>query len=75
MLVELDQYYTDRSGDGDSVLTALVQRLSEPDPRDRRVTRQLRTYRGLVERWHAWPAVVTAAQALADAVVEELEAR
>ncbi|MGL5928456.1 MAG: hypothetical protein ACRCY8_05935, partial [Dermatophilaceae bacterium] len=75
VLVGLDDYYADRSADDDSVLTALVQRLSEPDPRDRRVTGQLGTYKGLAERWHAWPAVVSAAQALADAVVEELEGR
>ncbi|MGL4178077.1 MAG: hypothetical protein ACRCSN_18620 [Dermatophilaceae bacterium] len=75
VLLGLDDYYADRSADDDSVLTALVQRLSEPDPRDRRVTGQLGTYKGLAERWHTWPTVVSAAQALADAVVEELEGR
>lgn len=69
----IDAYYADRSGEGDSVRTVLVQRLSEPDPRDVRVTRQLASYKGLVSRWQDWGAVVEACQALADAVVERLE--
>lgn len=69
----IDSYYADRSGEGDSVLTALVQRLSEPDPRDVRVTGQLASYKGLVERWQDWGAVVEACELLADAVVERLE--
>ncbi|MGL5816486.1 MAG: hypothetical protein ACRCYR_02910 [Phycicoccus sp.] len=73
LLVGLDDYYADRSADDDSVLTALVQRLSEPDPRDRRVTGQLPSYRGLAARWRSWTAVVGDAQALADAVMEQLE--
>jgi hypothetical protein len=73
VLTGLDGYYTDRSDDEDSVLTSLVQRLSEPDPRDHRVTGQLPTYKGLAERWHSWSAVVGDAHALADAVVEQLE--
>ncbi|NYF98021.1 hypothetical protein [Janibacter cremeus] len=69
----IDAYYADRSGEDDSVRTVLVQRLSEPDPRDARVTLQLASYKGLVERWQDWSAVVEACQALADAVVERLE--
>lgn len=75
VLLGLDQYYADRSGGDDSVLTAAVQRLSEPSPRDSRTTRQLAAYKGLALRWHEWPAVVAAAQALADGIVEALEAR
>lgn len=73
-LLAIDDYYTDRSGEPDSVLTVVVQRLSEPNPRDVRVTGQLAAYKGLDERWHDWDAVVTAAQALADTLVERLEA-
>jgi hypothetical protein len=72
-LVGIDHYYADRSGEADSVLTAVVQRLSEPAPRDVRVTRQLASYKGLDPRWHAWSAVVAATQSLADAIVERLE--
>lgn len=69
----IDGYYADRSGEPDSVLTVLVQRLSEPNPRDTRVTGQLSSYKGLVPRWHDWAAVVADCTALADAVVERLE--
>lgn len=69
----IDVYYADRSGEGDSVRTVLVQRLSEPDPRDVRVTRQLASYKGLAARWQDWGAVVEACQMLADAVVDRLE--
>lgn len=72
-VVGVDAYYADRSGEADSVLTVLVQRLSTPDPRDVRVTQQLASYKGLVARWQDWGAVVEACQALADAVVERLE--
>lgn len=75
VLLGIGGYYADRSGDDDSVLTALVQRLSEPSPRDTRTTRQLAAYKGLSERWHSWDAVVAAAHDLADGVVDALEAR
>ncbi|HEX2704600.1 MAG TPA: hypothetical protein VHM65_02485 [Candidatus Lustribacter sp.] len=74
-LVGIDAYYVDRSGEEDSVLTALVQRLAEPNPRDHRVTRQLAAYKGLDPRWHRWSTVVAACQALADAIVRVVEAR
>ncbi len=74
ILCGIDDYYADRSGEPDSVLTVVVQRLSEPAPRDVRVTRQLPSYKGLVERWQDWDAVVEDCRALADAVVERLEA-
>ncbi|WP_434967525.1 hypothetical protein [Janibacter indicus] len=69
----IDGYYADRSGEPDSVLTVLVQRLAEPAPRDSRVIGQLSSYKGLVERWQDWGAVVEECHALADAVVERLE--
>jgi hypothetical protein len=68
-LSDIDSYYDDRSGVDDSVLTALVQRLSEPSPRDRQVTRQLAAYKGLAPRWHEWGTVVAACERLADAIV------
>ncbi len=74
VLLGMDDYYVDRSGGADSVLTALVQRLSEPTPRDTRTTRQLPAYKGLSPRWPDWAAVVAATQRLADGVVEALEA-
>lgn len=73
VLVEIDEYYADRSMVADSVLTVLVQRLSEPNPRDTRVTKQLASYKGLVPRWHDWRSVAAACQTLADAVVDVIE--
>lgn len=71
----IDDYYVDRSGEQDSVLTALVQRLSEPDPRDRRVTTQLAAYKGLEPRWHEWRDVVAACHELADGLLARVEER
>lgn len=73
VLEGIDHYYADRSGDADSVLTALVLRLSDPAPRDARATRQLARYKGLVPRWHDWAAVTSACADLADALVARRE--
>ncbi len=73
VIAGIDHYYTDRSGEADGVLTGVIQRLSEPNPRDTRVTRQLWAYKGLDPRWHQWSAVVAKSQELADAVLEVVE--
>lgn len=72
-LVGIDAYYTDRSQLPDGVLTALVQRLAEPAPRDERVTRQLAAYKGLEQRWHEWSVVVSACHQLADELLARFE--
>lgn len=72
VLAGIDAYYADRSDRPDSVLTALIQRLSEPNPRDQEVTRELGAYKGLDPRWHKWTAVTAACEALADAIVDTL---
>jgi len=73
VLISIDDYYRDRSDTADSVLTALVERLSAPAPRDERVTRQLPRYRRLDSRWHEWATVVAACQALADTLLRKVE--
>jgi hypothetical protein len=65
ILVEIDDYYEDRSGEMGSVLTALVTSLAEPSPRDVDVIRELPRYKGLDPRWHRWEDVVAAARSLA----------
>ncbi len=72
VLAGIDAYYDDRSGAPDSVLTALIQRLCEPNPRDEPVTRELAAYKGLAPRWHRWPAVCAACAELADAIIAGL---
>ncbi|MDN5795764.1 MAG: helix-turn-helix domain-containing protein [Intrasporangium sp.] len=44
------------------MLTALVQRLADPRPRDRRVTKQLSAYRRLDPRWHEWSGARSATE-------------
>jgi hypothetical protein len=72
VLVDIDAYYRDRSDEEGSVLTALVQRLAEPDPRDARVTAQLDRYKGIVERWADWGRVRARSAELADALLDEV---
>ncbi|MGC5617370.1 hypothetical protein [Georgenia sp. Z1491] len=73
VLAEMDDYYADRSGEDDSVLTTLVLRLSEPAPRDRRLRTELTRYKNLEPRWHEWSEVVRACAELADALLEIVE--
>jgi hypothetical protein len=70
VLRHLDEYYLDRSGEDDSVVTALVQRLAEPNPRDSKVTLQLDRYKGLLPRWQDWGAVTAMCDTLARAVLQ-----
>ncbi len=74
IIADIDAYYSDRSDAPDGVLTGVVQRLSEPNPRDARVTQQLSSYKALDPRWHRWADVVDECQALADAVIGLLAA-
>ena len=70
VLRQLDEYYQDRSGEDDSVVTALVQRLAEPNPRDSKVTRQLDRYKGLLPRWQEWAAVTAMCNTLAREILQ-----
>ena len=70
VLCQLDEYYQDRSGEDDSVVTALVQRLAEPNPRDSKVTRQLDRYKGLLPRWQEWAAVTAMCNTLAREILQ-----
>lgn len=54
-------------------VTVTPQRLSEPAPRDRRVTSQLSAYKGLSPRWQDWMEVVRACQRLADELLRGTE--
>jgi len=65
VLLGIDGYYDDRSGEDGSVLTSLVMRLAHPEPRDTAVTRELPRYKGLDPRWHDWRVVVRDCELLA----------
>ncbi len=64
VLGQVDDYYTDRSAESGSVLTALVTQLADPGPRDTDVIDELSDYKGLDPRWHEWSAVVSRCQEL-----------
>ena len=64
VLGQIDVYYTDRSAESGSVLTALVTRLADPTPRDTDVINELSEYKGLDPQWHEWSSVVSQCQDL-----------
>lgn len=57
VLAGIDDYYADQHGTGDGAASQLVRQLSDPQPADRSVTRQLASYRRLRRRWSDWKAV------------------
>lgn len=75
LISRLDEFYQDQHGEGRGVASQLVRQLSEPRPRDSGTTRELSHYKQLDPRWHDWQVVVGQCQALADAVLERLEAK
>jgi Nucleotidyl transferase AbiEii toxin, Type IV TA system len=56
-LANIDDYYADQHRGGDGVASQLVRQLSDPQPADRSVIRQLSSYRRLRRRWTEWSAV------------------
>lgn len=65
MLHHIDDFYADRSGDDESVLSALVQRLAESRPRDTATLADLPHYKHLAPRWQRWEAVAEVCRELA----------
>lgn len=65
----IDAFYGDRSGDNESVVSALVPRLASPTPRDRRTLDQLSRYKGLSERWQDWNETLRVCRDLAQLMV------
>lgn len=69
VLRSIDDYYTDRSGDSESVASALATRLALPEPRDRSALEDLSRYKGLDARWHQWSETVGVCGDLAQAML------
>lgn len=65
VLRNIDDYYVDRSEESGSVLTALVESLADPKPRDSSVIKELPRYKGLDPRWHEWNSVTKRCQEIA----------
>ncbi|BBZ55217.1 hypothetical protein MPHO_22090 [Mycolicibacterium phocaicum] len=67
-LRDLDTFYADVNAGPDSVASQILRQLSEPRPKDSRVTTQLPAYKGLRAPWTDWDCVVQQCRAIADAM-------
>ena len=66
ILRQIDGYYADVNSGPDSVASQVLRQLSEPRPKDSRVTLQLAGYKGLRTPWADWDRVVRQCQVIAD---------
>lgn len=57
VLSAIDGFYADQQESADGVASQLARQLSDPQPADRAVVGQLRSYRRLNRRWGDWSAV------------------
>lgn len=57
VLGAIGDFYTDRSGDDESIVSTLVTRLARPDPRDASALADLAHYKHLAARWQDWREV------------------
>ncbi len=64
ILSDIDAFYADRSDEHGSVLTSLVIRLADPQPRDPDVVGELPRYKNLDRRYHQWSDIVGVCQEL-----------
>lgn len=74
VISKIDEYYADQHGAGVGVASQLARQLADPRPKDSTVTRQLRSYRKLDQRWTEWNEVRRVLARLA-ATMAELEDR
>lgn len=56
VLAKIDSYYADQAGD-ERVASQVARQLADPEPHDVSVTRELKAYRSLDERWIDWKNV------------------
>ncbi|WP_231376703.1 hypothetical protein [Mycobacterium sp. 141] len=68
ILRNIDAFYADVNTGPDSVASQVLRQLSEPRPKDSRVTMQLPGYKGLRAPWTDWDRVVQQCRAIADAM-------
>lgn len=69
VLRHIDDYYSDINNRPEAVATQLVKQLSDPRPRDAKVTTQLARYKALDQRWHKWSTVKAVLADLAERMV------
>jgi hypothetical protein len=70
VLADIDRYYSDRSEDDESVVTALTLRLASPSPRDQQTLSELPRYKKLAPRWQSWAEVAGVCADLAQRLAE-----
>lgn len=66
----IDEFYEDRSGDRESVISALVSRLAQPQPRDTAALSDLPHYKKLKPRWQDWTETTRVCGDLAQAILD-----
>jgi diaminopimelate decarboxylase len=71
VLAKIDDYYADQHGEGHGVAAQVARQLTDPQPSDASVTKQLGTYRNLAPRWTDWAQVKTVCRETAARMVEE----
>lgn len=73
VLGRIDDFYADRSNDGESVATEVTARLARPEPRDTRTIAELPRYKALTPRWQDWAEVRRVCVDLAQRIVEGVD--
>ncbi len=69
-LKNMDELYVEFAGEGGSMLTSLVVRLSVPEPYDLTEV-DLSEYKGIIAPWNSWSAVVSQCGDLAEAIITQ----
>lgn len=70
-LRQIDSYYAEVNRKTEAVASQLIRQLADPQPRDRRVTEQLPSYKGLAPKWRNWADVRSVLAELALAMVAD----
>jgi diaminopimelate decarboxylase len=71
VLAKIDDYYADQHGEGQGVAAQVARQLTDPQPSDASVTKQLASYRNLAPRWTDWAQVKMVCREIATRMVEE----
>jgi hypothetical protein len=66
----IDEYYSDDSGNEKPVLSQLLRQLCDPKPKDSGSIEQLPNYKGSVGKWKDWDFIVETCRSVAQKVME-----
>jgi hypothetical protein len=65
ILVRIDDYYSDLNRYSKSIASELVDRLSDPNPKDSKSIDSLDTYKGLATKYQSWQYITDRSKELA----------